>query len=208
MRRSDLYVQSEAAELISDIAGIHTPEDPLYVVAIGAPTNVSSALVAHPEIADRLVVIWLGGHSFWWPDTAEFNFRQDVSATRVLFDSGVALVQIPCMGVASHLITTVPEVEHNVKGQGRIGEYLFDIYRDYQPAEPGISKVIWDIATIGYIRNPSWVQTISVHSPIVTENMTYSFDQRRHLYRYAYALDRDAIFGDFYDLLRRSEEAE
>ena len=48
-------------------------EDPLYVVAIGAITNVASALLLAPEIVHKIVVVWLGGHHLNWPHTREFN---------------------------------------------------------------------------------------------------------------------------------------
>ena len=75
------------------------PDDqPLYVVAIGAITNVASALLMKPEIAEKIVLVWLGGHAWTWPDTREFNLIQDVAAARVVFGCGVPLVQLSCMG--------------------------------------------------------------------------------------------------------------
>ena len=41
-------------------------EAPLYVVAIGAVTNVISAILMAPEIMERIVVIWLGAHPPYW----------------------------------------------------------------------------------------------------------------------------------------------
>ena len=69
-------------------------DDPLYVVAIGAITNVASALLTEPALAEKIVVVWLGGQGLSWPDTREFNLRQDVPATRVLLDCGVPLVLV------------------------------------------------------------------------------------------------------------------
>ena len=90
--------------------GLGSPDDdPLYVVAIGAITNVASALLTEPALAGKIVVVWLGGHALTWPDTREFNLRQDVPAARVVLDCGVPLVLVPCMGVTSHLQTSVPE---------------------------------------------------------------------------------------------------
>ena len=71
-----------------------TDDDPLYVVAIGAITNVASALLTEPALAEKIVVVWLGGQGLSWPDTREFNLRQDVPATRVLLDCGVPLVLV------------------------------------------------------------------------------------------------------------------
>ena len=81
------YVDSDAARHLVSLAMNYTAEKPLYVVAIGAITNVASALLINPEIADRIVLVWLGGHSFEWPNTKEFNMYQDVAAARVIFNS-------------------------------------------------------------------------------------------------------------------------
>lgn len=41
------------------------PVDPLHMVAIAAISNVASALQKAPDIADRIVVVWLGGHALY-----------------------------------------------------------------------------------------------------------------------------------------------
>ena len=85
-------------------------DDPLYVVAIGAITNVASALLLEPEIISKIVVVWLGGHNLNWPHTREFNLVQDVPAAQVVLDSGAPFVIVPCYGVTSHLLTTLAEL--------------------------------------------------------------------------------------------------
>ena len=99
-------------------------EEPLVVVAIGALTNIASAILIEPQIIERVVVVWLGGNAFHWPHTREFNLQQDILAAKLLFDCGVPLVQIPCSGVTTHLRTTVPEIDRYVVGRGAIGDYL------------------------------------------------------------------------------------
>jgi len=82
-------VESEAARDLAEKAMGYSPEKPLYVVSIGAITNIASAIILKPEIIDRIVVVWLGGHAHHWPDTREFNMMQDVAAARVIFGCGV-----------------------------------------------------------------------------------------------------------------------
>lgn len=60
-------VLSEAAKDLAERAMKYTKEKPLYVVSIGAITNIASALLLKPEIRERMVVVWLGGHSLHWP---------------------------------------------------------------------------------------------------------------------------------------------
>ncbi|OGO06292.1 MAG: nucleoside hydrolase, partial [Chloroflexi bacterium RBG_13_56_8] len=130
---------------------------PLYVVAIGAITNVASAILLEPCIIQRIVVVWLGGQPYYWPTASEFNLRQDVAAVRLVFDSGVPLVHIPCKNVAEHLRTTLPEMHRYVHGQGAIGDYLYETFRSHHDDHYAYSKVIWDISTIAYLNNPAWV---------------------------------------------------
>ena len=143
------------------------------MVAIGAITNVASAMLLEPEIIKKIVVVWLGGHAHYWPDTREFNLGQDVLAARIIFDSGVPLVQIPCMGVTTHLLTNISELEYYLDGKSQIGTYLTDIVRNYTKDPYAWSKVIWDISTIAWLNNPDWVPTYLTHSPMVTDQVTW-----------------------------------
>jgi len=172
--------------------------DPLYVVAIGAITNVASALLLEPRLVRRVVIVWLGGNPLYWPTAREFNLEQDLHASRLVFDCGVPLVHIPCQAVAALLQTTVPEIEKYLAGQGAIGEYLVEIFKAHHADHYARSKVIWDISTIGYLLNPAWVPTQLVHSPILTDQCTYSLDASRHFIRTAYTVYRDPIFRDFF----------
>ena len=211
-RGSDRYlpdwdhpVESDAArDLIAKAMTRGVADDPLYVVAIGAITNVASAILLEPEIIRRIVVVWLGGNAFHWPNTKEFNLWQDPQAARVIFDSGVPVVQLPCMGVVSHLHTTVAEIERYVAGQGAIGDYLAETVKSYHADHFAWSKVIWDIAAISYLLDESWTPSHLVHSPIVTDQGTWSFDDSRHFIRSVYHVHRDPIFRDVFTKLAMS----
>ena len=98
----------------------------LYVIAIGEITNVASAILMDPQIIKKIVVVWLAGQPLYWPHTIEFNLGQDLHASRTILDSGVPLVIVPCMSVASYLAVTGPELEANIKGSSRLGTYLCD----------------------------------------------------------------------------------
>ena len=120
-------VLSEAAKDLAERAMKYTKEKPLYVVSIGAITNIASALLLKPEIRERMVVVWLGGHSLHWPDTREFNMEHDVAAARIIFGCGVALVQLPCAGVVSEFATSGPELEYPLRGKNKLCDYLVDL---------------------------------------------------------------------------------
>jgi purine nucleosidase len=116
-----------------------------------------------------------------------------------VFNCGVPVVQIPCKNVAEHLRTTVPEMETYVKGKGAIGDYLYQIFVDYHEDHYAWSKVIWDIATIGYLNNPEWVPTEVRPSPVLRDDVTWGpEDPTRHPCRVAVDVRRDRVFGDLF----------
>ncbi|MBP3966420.1 nucleoside hydrolase [Paenibacillus lignilyticus] len=190
--------ESAAARNLVERAMASSEDDPLYVVAIGAITNVASALLMEPRIIEKIVVVWLGGHALHWPDTTEFNLAQDLHASRTVLNSGVPLILVPCAGVASHLATTLSEVEDYVRDKGPIGQYLYETYRDCSKDHFGYSRVIWDISTIAYLVDPSWIPSTLVHSPLLSEDFRWSVDHSRHFIRCAHYAHRDSVFKDLF----------
>lgn len=177
-------------------------DEPLYVCPVGAITNIANAILIEPEIIKHIVVVWLGGHAHNWPNTAEFNLRQDKNAANVIFDSGVPFVQLPCAGVVDHLMTTPSEIDQYVKEQGKLGEYLDGIFDEFVKGKAR-SKVLWDMSAIAYVVNPKMTSSYLTPSPRVSTFDTYSFNKTRHQIRYVYRLSRDSIFADFFTKLEK-----
>ena len=181
------------------IARARAPRDgPLYVVGIAAITNIAAAIALAPDIIERIVVVWLGGHPTNWHTTSEFNLRQDIEAVRLVLDCGVPLVLVPCLNVAEHLRTTQAELERFVKGRGAIGDYLFEIFSDYRPEHYARSKEIWDLAPLAWLLNEEWAPSAVVPSPILSDRLTWSYDPNRHFIREVRTLKRDAVFADLF----------
>lgn len=191
-------LKSEAVLDLVKKAKASSPENPLYVVTIGCITNIASALLIEPEIIKNIVVVWLGGNGLDWPNQKEFNLKQDVLAAQVVLNSGVPLVIMPCRPVVSHFLTTIPELKYYMEGKNKLSDYLYNIVVDYSRGHDAWSKVIWDVTTIAWLVNPSWISTDIVHSPVLTDNLTYSVDKGRHFIRMANKLNRDAIFRDLF----------
>lgn len=70
----------------------------LWIAVLGPLTDVASALLEEPSIAERdVVVVWVGGPPYdgiaaYHP---EFNLINDVAAANIVLASGVAVWQIP-----------------------------------------------------------------------------------------------------------------
>ena len=204
-RGSDRYledvsrpVRSEAALDLIKKAKTATPQNPLYVITVGCITNIASAILIDPSIIENIVVVWLGGNSLEWPHQKEFNLMQDVPAARVVLNSGVPLVIMPCQPVVANFHTTIPEMEHYLKGKSPIADYLLKTTIEFSGGHDYWSKVIWDVTAVAWLVNPSWLPTNIEHSPVLTDQVTYSIDHTRHFIRMATSLNRDAIFGDLF----------
>ena len=132
--------QPVASEAVSDlIARGMEGEGLLYVAAIGAATNIASALLLEPQLRERLVVIWLGGQPLYFPYGIEFNLAQDIFAAQHLFSCGVPLVWVPCLTVASQLVLTDSDVREKLLGRSRLGSYLAEIVLEQFP---GLEKAV------------------------------------------------------------------
>jgi hypothetical protein len=192
----------------------------LYVVTIGALTNIASAILIEPKIIEKIVIVWLGGHAMHWPHTNEFNLMGDVLASRLVLDCGVPLVLIPCAGVTTHLRSTVSEIEQYVRGRGAIGDYLADTFKKYHEDHFAWSKEIWDVVAVAYLINSDWIPSNIIASPMIAHQppvkepgpnpypwekvrLSWSFDQSRHPIRCAYYVQRDPIFRDMFTKLNR-----
>ena len=199
-------VESDAARFMAELANGYSPEKPLYIVAIGAITNVASAILMNPAMKENTVIVWLGGHALHWTDNKEFNLRQDVAAARIIFGCGVPLVQLPCMGVVSGFTTSRYELEHWLKGKNALCDYLaqntIDEAESYA-AGRAWTRVIWDVTAVAWLVNDNgrFMQDALMHSPIPEYDHRYSQDIRRHFYRYVYHINRDALFTELFTRL-------
>jgi purine nucleosidase len=201
---ADTPVDSPAVRDLIERAMARPDDDPLYVIAIGAITNVASAILMEPRIVKKIVVVWLGGHPLEYPTAREFNLFQDVPSARVVFDCGAPVVLIPCLQVASHLLASVPELEAYIGGKNPLCDALIELFAAYSDDHFGWAKEIWDVSAIAYLINSDWTPTKLQHSPLLTDDFHWAHDERRHLIRVAYFCERNPIFKDMYTKLARA----
>jgi len=201
-------VVSPAAEHLAKLAMGYSQEHPLFVVAIGAITNVASALLLEPEIRDRMVLVWLGGHALDYRDTKEFNLIQDVAAARVVFGCGVPLVQLPCMGVVSSFTISKPELLYWLQGKNPLCDFLvknaIEEADSYAFGKPW-TRVIWDVTAVAWLLNDNnrFMESRLIPAPVPEYDGFYAFAPTNYLTRYVYFIKRDALMEDLIGKLAR-----
>jgi len=199
-------VVSPAAEDLARRAMEYSKEKPLYVVAIGAITNVASALLINPEIAEKVVIVWLGGHGYHFPKPAsEFNMVQDIAAARVVFGCGAPVVQLPCVGVVSEFRVSKPELEYWLKDKNPLADYLArNTIREVEErpnyVERAWTRVIWDVTAIAWLLNDGgrfMIESVE-HSIIPQYDKSYSQDMTNRFFKYVRYIKRDALMDDLF----------
>ncbi len=208
-------VRTPAAEHLIERA-MASDDRPLYVAAIGALPNIASAILLEPEIIKHIVVLWTSAYPSFFnlSNAPSFNLVQDIHASRLLLDCGVPLVYLPGFHIGAQLSISQPEMERWVKGQGAMGDYLYQLYT-HNPihTQRGMSEqigstwIIWDLINFAWLLNPDWVPSQLLRSPILGDDLLWQHSLERHLMREAYGINRDAIFGDFFIKLQKAAEA-
>lgn len=212
---SNCYLNNEKEAVISDAANEivrlaleHTSDYPLYIVAIGAITNVASAILINPLICERIVIVWLGGNAVHWDHTQEFNMQQDIAAARVVFGSGAPLVQLPCMGVVNTFATSEFELRHWLVGKNKLATYLAEnaisAAEKYAKGKPW-TRIIWDVTAVAWLINDNdrFMNSRLIPAPIPEYDNYYSFDSRRHFIRYVHFIKRDELFADLFNKISK-----
>ena len=202
----DVPVESEAVRHLLALSENYTREHPLYVIGTAVITDIASAILLDPTITQRIVVVWLGGHARHWPDAAEFNMFQDIAGARVVFGSGVPLVQLPCMGVVSSLTVSEPELEAQLRGKNALCNYLCDVTEAAarrSGAGSAWTRIIWDVSAVAWLIDPSFEESRIVRAPLMEDDGHYAWDDRMPFMRYVYYVYRDRIFEDMFRKLTR-----
>ena len=205
------FQDSPAARFMAELANDYSPERPLYIAAIGAITNVASAFLMNPKMAENCVVVWLGGNdlSCVW-EASEFNMMQDIAAARVIIGSGVPYVMLPCMGVVNVFATGRWELEHFLVGKGPLCDYLAK--NTIEEAErisawEAWSRPIWDVTAIAWLVDDGNLFMLDRKLPRFMPNseLKYEYPDGAPEFTYVYHIYRDALFTDLFRRLANYE---
>jgi hypothetical protein len=106
---------------------------PLYVACGAGLTELASAWLLEPRIAERLTLVWIGGledPALAVPppgaDPVEYNQNIDIVAAQVVFnDSSIPIWQVPRNAYRQTLVSNA-EAQARIRPHGAIGQLLFE----------------------------------------------------------------------------------
>lgn len=195
------YIQNgynEDNDAVNKIIEVALKNNKTYILGIGAITNIALAIKKEPKIIDKIEVIWLGGNELGYKDNLEYNFRQDVDAVRIVFESKVRLTILPCKDVISKLKIDVNTLKENIGNKSELCNYLID--RFYNDGYHGLQqeRVIWDISVIAYMINKNWFKKELISCPNIKEDTSYELTNNNHQINIITDIDRNKIYEDLF----------
>ncbi|HYP14868.1 MAG TPA: nucleoside hydrolase [Bryobacteraceae bacterium] len=201
-------IESPAVDFLIETSRKYTAQSPLTVLAIGATTDVASAILKDPSITHRIRVIDMGFQK--WPEGGkEFNIENDVKAMQVLLASDVPLVIGSAEVCKRDLALSLQQAKEMVGDRGPIGEWLFTefeawYYRYVKPLrKDDFSKpwIIWDNIALAYVLG------MTAHEdyprPLLRDDMVLEPQKTDRKITWITKVDHKQMWADF---LRRLDE--
>ena len=205
---------TEAARAIVDEA-MHEDDRPLFVCAGGGLTNVASALLINPKIAEKFTLVWIGGREHDGlaepppgGSQVEYNTSIDLRAAQVVFnESSVPIWQVPRDAYRQALAGYV-EIAHHVGRQGPMGAFLMERLNDLLTRANrslGEGYVLGDNPLVllsalqsGWEVDPASCTFARVPRPTLEDDGTYGPRPDRKPIRVCTRLDARLMLTDFY----------
>jgi inosine-uridine nucleoside N-ribohydrolase len=188
--------ESEGVDFIIEKAMASTPEDPLWVVGLGASTDIASAYLKEPRIAEHIVVFW--HFRTQWPKRCwNFNVIGDVRAARIVFHSDLAFV---LFDTGTHLTCPMGQSARWVD-YGPLGRFLHE-FRKEKPWYQSPKKGFYDVGDIAALVEPSLATWEVVDCPEVNWDLAYQFKGTKGKILRCAAIDRDKTFALFEQKLK------
>ena len=134
----------------------------LNIIALGALTNVASAVFIDPSIAKKLNLYWLGTtYDF---DSGilrkdDFNCAMDQYALTHLLFSEVEMHIIP-VSVANQITFKYSETRKQIENHF-LGDFLLKIWDDHVDGGR-TQRTLWDLTIVYAFLHPEWMQEVEI----------------------------------------------
>ena len=188
--RAGAPMMSEAAQSIIDIC--RASDEPIYIILSGCCTNVACALSLAPDIADKLVVVWLALDNLDnRQNTGEYNWHNDIEGGKLVFKLAKNMV----LAVAGRLVAPFYRTDNQIEelfGHGdELCKWLVNRFKEITWAQG-----LWDYCAEGVLIIPEAFEFEVRNVPVFDERGEIShFDENRTMVAIS-ACDHDMIMAE------------
>ena len=174
----------------------------LVVLSTGAATDIASAIVEDPSIADRIAIVAMGFTD--WPGGGdEFNIKNDPVAWRVILDSHVPLVVGSSSVTKRSLRLTRAEAAQVTRSHGAIGEYLYQLFDGWLASNSELAArivapgewVVWDEVVVAYLLGLTRGEAVA--RPRLQPDFFFSHPKTSERITWITQIDTERLWRDF-----------
>ena len=188
-----------------------SPEHRLAVLGFGPGTDIASAILIDPTMAERIEVVALAFDGY--PEGGDgWNVRNDAIAWQILLDSEIPITTASGYIALEHLTLERSESAAMMEGLGAPGQFLaclhdawLDAFGDDFANETGGNDrwPVWDEAVIAVVLGLTAQR--EVPRPALSNDLSFTFPnaESQAPYRWVDSIDRERLFGGLTDLLKQ-----
>ncbi|GAA4784202.1 nucleoside hydrolase [Microbacterium gilvum] len=196
---------------------------PLVFCAGAGLTELASALLLEPRIAERMTLVWIGGVEHDGlavppPDASpvEYNLAIDVAAAQVVFDSAVPIWQVP-RDAYRQVLVSADEIDLRIRPHGALGARLADAISRVAEIAAGHGLPLGETYALGdsplvlltslrssFQADPSSSDYVLVPRPAIRDDGGYASRPERAPIRVYRRLDVRLLLEDLYAKLQRA----
>lgn len=174
---------------------------PLYVLNIGALTDLAVALLEEPKITSKMTAIWVGGGRYP-KGSKECNLGNDLIAANYVFASELPLWQIPS-NVYKTTLVSLAQLKLRVAPMGKLGNYLYEqlitFMKTNAKEKSWINPECWvmgDFGAIGVLLEEQKSYYQEIIAPIFDEEHHYIYNQKNRKIRVYQQLNNYFVIED------------
>ena len=148
----------------------------ITIIALGALTNVASAIFIEPDISPKLKLYWLGTtYDFNTGVLGKtcFNCVMDIQALDIMLQSEVEMHVMPS-NVAINMELRYDETVAALDGKHPLGDFLVERWFQHLDGSRK-ARIIWDLALIEAFLHPEWAEEVTVTTSRDSGNRAISF---------------------------------
>ena len=195
------YIQNgytQDSDAVNMIIEIVKSNEKTYILAIGAITNIALAIIKEPTIVDKAEIIWLGGHQLGYENNREYNFKQDIEAVKIVFNSSVPLTVLPCKEVVSKLNIDINTLKEKIGNKDEFYDYLIERFHNDGYNGIRVERPIFDVAVIAYMVNKKWFKTTKISCPEILDDLSYKLTNSKRKITFVTNINREKIYDDLF----------
>jgi len=191
--------EGEGVDFLLERARAGGPDRPLWVVVLGAATNIASAVAKDPGIAPNLRVVFHSRSAHTWPErSVQYNVKGDVTAARTLLESPAPLVWFD---TGTHLCRSFDETARTVARTGTLGKYLHE-FRRRREYFMRPDKGFFDMADIAWMLRPGLCRDEVVPAPTMDHHLEFDHTRAHGRMRRVYEIENDPTWDLLCERLR------